>query len=760
MAVSGGGLPSYPPFDPDEEISSLPQKWEEWSDGLEDLMAACGITEHERKWSTLKFFGGEKLRKLEKQLTYDKTVPYGADPNAQPAVAGTPDSYRRLKDALTAHFAPCVNETYARFQFRSIFQGDSESIDTFVTRLRSQASRCNFHADDIANQIRDQIVFGCASKKLRRKALAENYALDRLIQVARAEESARANAAEIEKSSESQNAESVDVLKVARKPGKYSNKAGFAAKTGREAGEQTPNPPKGDKRCFNCGGPFPHLKDKPCPAKGKSCNKCSKLGHFASVCRGEKNVLATTANLDSSDDFDVTHDLGEVKCVGSLSDKPHRVNISTREGKILFNPDTGADVTLINYATYENLRPRPSLQGTEVKLMPYGASAPLKLAGVYSAELKYGEKVVSEPVYVSKTSNSRISLLSRSASRALGLVTLNFLDRDVHLVGSGHPEGDMGHPLLSDYPDICNGVGCHKNLHIALPLKEGAKHSVAPPSRIPVNLLPMVKAELDRLESEGVFESVPVDDNVQSISRLVPVPKKVEDPVSGTESVGVRITFDWRDLNKNLEKVHHEVMTVEELKATLANSKVFSQVDVRDAFYQLPLDEESKRLTTFSTPWGLKRSTRLIQGALPSSAIFHEVLRRDLEGISGAINIADNILVFGRGDTLREAKEDHDKALKEVFDMFRRTGLTINKKKCSFNATKTKFFGYVFSADGISPDPDKVKALIEAEPPASKEEVRSFLGMAGFNAQFMPTYATLSEPLRNLTRKGEGFPLE
>ena len=225
MAVSGGGLPSYPPFDPDEEISSLPQKWEEWSDGLEDLMAACGITEHERKWSTLKFFGGEKLRKLEKQLTYDKTVPYGADPNAQPAVAGTPDSYRRLKDALTAHFAPCVNETYARFQFRSIFQGDSESIDTFVTRLRSQASRCNFHADDIANQIRDQIVFGCASKKLRRKALAENYALDRLIQVARAEESARANAAEIEKSSESQNAESVDVLKVARKPGKYIDRA-------------------------------------------------------------------------------------------------------------------------------------------------------------------------------------------------------------------------------------------------------------------------------------------------------------------------------------------------------------------------------------------------------------------------------------------------------------------------------------------------------------------------------------------------------
>ena len=276
-----------------------------------------------------------------------------------------------------------------------------------------------------------------------------------------------------------------------------------------------------------------------------------------------------------------------MKCLGSLADKPHRVNISTQEGSILFNPDTGADVTLIDYTTYEGLRPKPSLRGTKAKLMPYGASVPLQLAGVYSAILKYGDRVVSDSVYVSRSSNNQISLLSRSASRALGLVTLNFLDRDVHLVTTGNLEGDVDHPLLSKYPNICEGVGCHKDLHIALPLKEGAKHSVTPPARIPVNLLPKVKAEPDCLESEGVFEAVSVDDNIQSISRLVPVPKKIEDLVSGTKSVGVRITFDWRDLNKNLDKVHHQVMTVEELKATLANSKVFSQVDVKDAFFSL-----------------------------------------------------------------------------------------------------------------------------------------------------------------------------
>ena len=747
MAAGNASLPSYPPFDPDEEISSLPQKWEVWSDGLEDLLAACGITDHQRKWSTLKFYGGEKLRKLEKQLTYNKDTPYGADPAADPPVPGAPDCYRRLKEALTAHFAPCVNETYARFQFRSITQEEGESIDTLVTRLRTQASRCNFHPDDYSNQIRDQIVFGCSSKKIRRKALAENYALDRLIQVARADETARANAAEIEKSTESQSAESVDVLKVARKPGKYSMRAGVSVKEEQTDRNRVPNPPKQDRRCFYCGGPFPHLGGKSCPARGKTCNKCSKRGHFASVCPGEKKVLAATADLDSSSDYDVTGDLGEVKHLGSLSDKPHCIAISTNEGEIVFNPDTGADVTLIDYSTYLGLSPRPSLRKTKAKLMPYGAVAPLQLAGVYPANLKRGGKTVQEDVYVAKTSGSQVSLLSRSASRALGLVTLNFLEGDVHLLASRDPNGSGDHPLLKEFPDICKGVGCHKDLAISLPLKEGAKHSVAPTSRIPVNLLPKVKAEVDRLEAEGVFESVPVDDNVQSISRLVPVPKRIENPGSNSESVGVRITFDWRELNKNLDQVHHQVLTVEELKAILVNAKVFSQVDLKDAFYQLPLDEESKRLTTFSTPWGLKRSTRLVQGATPSSAICHEVLRRDLQGIPCAINIADNIMVFGCGDSLEEAQKDHDKTLKDVFEMFRRTGMTINKKKCVFNATRTKFFGYVFSAEGISPDPDKVAALQKAEPPASKEEVRSFLGLAGFNSQFIPGYATTSEPL-------------
>ena len=144
---------------------------------------------------------------------------------------------------------------------------------------------------------------------------------------------------------------------------------------------------------------------------------------------------------------------------------------------------------------------------------------------------------------------------------------------------------------------------------------------------------------------------------------------------------------------------------------------------------------------------------QLVQGATPSSAIFHETLRRDLEGIANTLNIADNVIVWGCGNTIDEAKQSHLQALQNVFDLFRRKGLTLNKPKCIFGAPSISFFGYVFSDKGVSPDPQKVTALREATPPATKEEVRSFLGMAGFNQQFIPDYATISEPLRRLTTK-------
>ena len=79
--------------------------------------------------------------------------------------------------------------------------------------------------------------------------------------------------------------------------------------------------------------------------------------------------------------------------------------------------------------------------------------------------------------------------------------------------------------------------------------------------------------------------------------------------------------------------------------------------------------------------------------------------------------------------------------------------LTVNPRKCEFNKPTLEFYGYIFSPDGIAPDPKKVDAMQSAPPPETPHAVRSFLGMTNYCARFIPDYSTVTEPLRRLTQK-------
>ena len=116
-----------------------------------------------------------------------------------------------------------------------------------------------------------------------------------------------------------------------------------------------------------------------------------------------------------------------------------------------------------------------------------------------------------------------------------------------------------------------------------------------------------------------------------------------------------------------------------------------------------------------------------------------------------SLNISEDVIVFGK------SQADHDIALKAVFQKFAEVNLTLNKSKCEFNKSSLSFFGFVFSKDGISPDPRKVEAIHNMDRPVSVHEVRSFLGMATYCAKFIPSFSDISYPLRELTKKDANF---
>ena len=84
-------------------------------------------------------------------------------------------------------------------------------------------------------------------------------------------------------------------------------------------------------------------------------------------------------------------------------------------------------------------------------------------------------------------------------------------------------------------------------------------------------------------------------------------------------------------------------------------------------------------------------------------------------------------------------------------------GITLNQEKCEFGQEHLEFYSFKFSQEGLKPTPDKVTAIKECTAQQSKAEIRSFLGMTGYLSKFIPRYASLTKPLRELTHKDAMF---
>ena len=120
-----------------------------------------------------------------------------------------------------------------------------------------------------------------------------------------------------------------------------------------------------------------------------------------------------------------------------------------------------------------------------------------------------------------------------------------------------------------------------------------------------------------------------------------------------------------------------------------------------------------------------------------------------MAGLKGVANIADDLIVHGWDS------EEHDSNLIKVLERLKERGLTVNAKKCTkFRMTKVVFMGLLLTRHGIGPTKKKVRAVVEAS--QSPSEVRSFLGLVGFSAWFIPYFSTTADPLK-IARRRESF---
>lgn len=218
-------------------------------------------------------------------------------------------------------------------------------------------------------------------------------------------------------------------------------------------------------------------------------------------------------------------------------------------------------------------------------------------------------------------------------------------------------------------------------------------------------------------------------------------PPKPKDPDK------VRLRVDMRQANQAILRERHLTPTIDDVIHELNGAKVLSKLDLTAGYHQLELHPDSRYITTFTTHLGLMRYKRLNFGISSAAEVFQNTIRQTLQDIASVKNLSDDIIIYGA------TQADHDKSLTAVFQRLKEQGLTLNRKKCEFNKNRLEFFGFIFSYGGISADPRKVESIKQADKPKDAAEVRSFLGMANYCSRFNSEFATVTEPLRKLTRK-------
>ncbi|KAK7105840.1 hypothetical protein V1264_017168 [Littorina saxatilis] len=632
-------------------------------------------------------------------------------------------SFDIVAQRFDTHFTPKRNLIHERALFHQRSQQQGETIEEYVRDLFKLAEFTEFPDRD--NTIRDRVVLGVTDQNLSQKLQLEpDLDLDKAVTMARQHEQVKAQMAE--QRGVSSNVDEVNKSSVGgssfqrgrgRNHGHRGGAQGFSGHRGSSSSHrggssshrggstsQRGGRQSGQRSCYKCGN-SPHERGTVCPAMGKTCRACGKSNHFQSVCRSKQ----TLDNLTNSEQ-------GEKFFLGSLetteNEPPWRVSLSIGNRVVNFKIDTGADVSVISESEFNKMSPRPKLHTSHAKLESPGG--PVENMGQFVAQTSFKGKRTTFRVYVLRGETD--SLLSRSTALKLGLVKR--LDEMNNLAF-----GDIGVPVKCD--------------PIKIVLNEDAEpYSISVPRRVPIPLLPKVERELQRMLSDGIIEKV--TEPTDWCAPIVPVLKK---------NGNVRICVDLKRLNRSVKRERYTLPTLEDMTHKLAGAKVFTKLDATSGFWQIPLQEESAKLTTFMTPFGRFYFKRLPFGISLAPEIFQRTMEDMLQGIDGVVCFMDDVVVSG------DSEAEHDERLRQVLERVRQAGLKLNKEKCEFRKTKLDFLGHTISQDGIQPDLSKVKAIIEMTEPQDVSELRRFLGMVNYLGRFIPNLADILKPLNALLHK-------
>ncbi|XP_055850659.1 uncharacterized protein K02A2.6-like [Episyrphus balteatus] len=616
-------------------------------------------------------------------------------------------SFQEIVEKLDDHFHPKPNEIVQRFTFHQRVQKNGESIADFVKDLRKLSEHCDFM--ELDKMLRDQIVCGVADESLQKRLFSElKLDFKRAYEISVAHEAAQRNVLNVRCNNE--------VMAMSTKK-KY----------------QRPE----HLRCFRCDGN--HFADK-CFYKDKNCDFCKVKGHSSKACYKKKAANRQQQAIHVVDERPVQDEPEHQLCesTGSSNYFYELNHIQTAmSNKILtqvwlngviesFEVDSGAACTVISEVTWNRINHENKLLIPSTITLQTWSKEKLRILGSSLVNIKYNNKDYKLPVVV--VAGGGRCLMGRDWFPILGISVQGVCALEV--AGNAlNLEGKFRNVFSEE-------LGAHKGPPVSLEILPGSNPIFLKHRQCPIAWKPAVETEIEKLVQQKILEPVMFS---RWATPIVPVPKS---------DGSVRICGDYRStVNAVIKTNAYPLPTVSEVMAAISDGKVFTKLDLQQAYQQLVVDDASAELLTLNTHKGLYKVRRLPFGVSAAPGLFQKFMDSLLIGIKGVKAYLDDIIVSGKDES------DHKCNLEAVFEKLAKANVTVNKNKCLFAQRELDFLGFHISGDGISPNKEKVRAIQQAPTPENKEMLQSFLGLLNFYNSFLPHKSSVAEKLHRLLDK-------
>lgn len=668
----------------------------------------------------------------------------------------TTKSYVEMVNVLKLHFKSATSIIAERYKFNKRVQKPEESVTEFIIILKEMAALCDF-GEFLNDALRDRLVCGLLNESSVRLLLLEpNLTFDRACQMALNKEM-------------SDNQSRVMLSAVAnqiRTHSKSKEQKNTITSKFNQVSPWSQSNSKNQSRCGRCGR---FHNQNVCPAREWECFSCKRKGHTSKVCRSRKvkSMEAREELLSDEEEIEI-QELNKlvIKSVeGHCEMKENEegrqdfnlavnmlscsqiVNLIIEDRSVDMEVDTGASISVIAEGMFEKLFPNIVCKQSKLSINSVSGEK-LTVKGEILVRVKVNSKIFILPLVIIKSKAVGIPLLGRNwldkivPNWRLTFQMINKLDSPPGVGTDFLNIKNIVETFKVKYPNVFNS---NETNHIAgfeakLIVKDNVTKIFHKAYSVPYSLRDKVNSQLREMVKENIL--LPVRQS-EIASPIVIVPKK-----NGT----LRICGDFKKtLNPILKTDHYPLPTLEDMFFSVSGGILFTVLDLKNAYLQLPVNKQSQELLTINTSLGLFQYTRLPYGVSSSPAIFQSIMEECLKGLDFVAVYLDDVIISGK--TVAECVKN----VNLVLERFNVHNIKINLEKSVFFQEEIEFLGHHLSKQGIKPLSSKIREIEEAPAPQNVTQLKSFLGLLNFYMKFVPRLSEACYPLNELLKKKVTF---